>query len=178
MKSEFALKRAWSSSACCCFSSGRSRTSWMDSAATMTVTWSRMFRRWAATIMRAKRGSVGMRDMSRPTSVNVCRSPPAMAPSSLSSATPSRTARESGACRKGNFWISPRPSASIARMTLARWVRRISGSVNSGRASKFSSEYIRIAIPSATRPQRPERCFAEAWLISSTGRRCTFVRLE
>ncbi len=61
-------------------------------------------------------------------------------------------------------------------MTLARLVRRISGSVNSGREPKSSSAYIRMQIPSATRPQRPVRCRALAWLIGSMGSRCTFVR--
>ncbi len=63
-------------------------------------------------------------------------------------------------------------------MTLARLVRRISGSVNSGRRSKSSSEYSRIAMPASTRPQRPDRWLAEAWLIGSIGSRCTLVRTE
>ena len=46
------------------------------------------------------------------------------------------------------------------QITAARFVRRISGSVNSLRDAKSSSEYSRIAIPSLTRPHRPERWFA------------------
>ena len=41
------------------------------------------------------------------------------------------------------------PSAVICRMTEARLVRRISGSVNSGRARESSSEYSRMQMPSA-----------------------------
>ncbi len=33
-------------------------------------------------------------------------------------------------------------------------------------------------MPAATRPQRPERWLAEAWLIGSMGSRCTLVRTE
>ena len=51
----------------------------------------------------------------------------------------------------------PSPSAAICRITLARLVRRISGSVNAGRASKASCEYRRTHTPSARRPQRPLR---------------------
>lgn len=91
---------------------------------------------------------------------------------------PSRIARESGGSTKGNFSMSPRPSAVICRMTAARLVRRISGSVNSGRDWKSSSEYSRMQIPSATRPQRPDRWRAEACEIGSIGSRCTFVRIE
>ena len=43
--------------------------------------------------------------------------------------------------------MSPSFSACICRMTAARFVRWISGSVNSGRARKSSSEYRRIAMP-------------------------------
>ena len=62
-------------------------------------------------------------------------------------------------------------------MTEARLVRRISGSVNSGRASKSSSLYSRMQMPSATRPQRPLRWLADACETGSIGSRCTFVRL-
>ncbi len=85
--------------------------------------------------------------------------------------------RESGGSMKGKSAMSPSPSAVICRMTEARLVRRISGSVNRGRASKSSSEYSRMQIPSATRPQRPLRWFADACEIASIGSRCTFVRL-
>ena len=67
---------------------------------------------------------------------------------------------------------------AICRITDARLVRWISGSVNSGRERKSSSEYRRMAMPSATRPHRPERWLALAWLTGSTGRRWTFVRVE
>ena len=55
-------------------------------------------------------------------------------------------------------------------------MRRISGSVNSGRASKSASVYSRIAMPGPSRPHRPDRCRADAWLTGSIGSRCTFVR--
>jgi hypothetical protein len=55
------------------------------------------------------------------------------APSSSSSCTPSRTCRLSGGSTNGNAAMSPSPSAVICRITDARFVRRISGSVNSGR---------------------------------------------
>ena len=61
-------------------------------------------------------------------------------------------------------------------MTAARLVRRISGSVNSGRRVKSSSEYSRMAMPSLVRPQRPERWLADACEIASIGSRCTFER--
>ena len=44
---------------------------------------------------------------------------------------------------------------SICKITDAKLVRNISGSVNSGRDKKSSSEYKRIQIPASTRPQRP-----------------------
>ena len=61
-------------------------------------------------------------------------------------------------------------------MTEANEVRWISGSVNSGRASKSSCEYSRMHTPGAMRPHRPERCAALAWLTGSIGSRCTLVR--
>ena len=70
--------------------------------------------------------------------------------------------RESGGCRNGKLAMSPKPSEIICRMTAARFVRRISGSVNSGRRAKSSSLYSRIAMPSLVRPERPERWFALA----------------
>ncbi len=73
--------------------------------------------------------------------------------------------------------MSPSPIEIICRMTAARLVRRISGSVNSLRPAKSSSEYSRIAIPSLVRPARPERWLALAWLIASIGSRCTFARV-
>ena len=71
---------------------------------------------------------------------------------------------------------SPRSRAAICSSTEARLVRRISGSVNSGRVSKSASVYSRIAMPGPSRPHRPERCRADAWLTASIGSRCTLVR--
>lgn len=76
----------------------------------------------------------------------------------------------------GNFSMSPSPAAVIWRMTEARLVRRISGSVNSGRVTKSSSEYSRMQMPSDVRPQRPLRWLALAWEIRSIGSRWTLVR--
>lgn len=66
--------------------------------------------------------------------------------------------------------------AVIWRMTDARFVRRISASVNSGRARKSSSAYSRMQMPSASRPQRPLRWLALACEMGSMGRRWTLVR--
>ena len=81
-------------------------------------------------------------------------------PARASRSRPSLMPRESGGVRNGNAAMSPSPSEIICRMTAARFVRRISGSVNSGRFSKSSSEYSRMAMPSLVRPERPERWFA------------------
>ena len=72
--------------------------------------------------------------------------------------------------------MSPRPSAAICRITAARLVRRISGSVKRGRSSKSSSAYRRMQTPSATRPQRPLRWSADACETGSIGSRWTFSR--
>ena len=93
------------------------------------------------------------------------------APSSSSSTSPSRIARWSGASTNGNRERSPSPMFAIWRMTDARFVRRISGSVKSGRWSKFSSEYRRMQTPGPTRPHRPARWSADAFDTSSIGSR-------
>ncbi len=86
-------------------------------------------------------------------------------------------ARLSGGSRNGKSAISPSPAAAIARITEARLVRRISGSVNSGRDSKSDSAYSRMQMPSEVRPHRPLRWFADACEMSSIGSRCTLSRL-
>ena len=106
-------------------------------------------------------------------------SPPSAAvsaPSSKSRTRPSFTVRRSGGSMNGKEAMSPRRRASICRMTDARLVRRISGSVNAGRSVKSVSEYRRMATPGATRPHRPERWLDEACEIASIGRRCTLDR--
>ena len=75
-----------------------------------------------------------------------------------------------------NVATSPRFSAIICRITDARWVRTISGSVNSGRDWKSSTEYNRMQMPSLVRPHRPARWVAEACETGSIGSRCTFKR--
>jgi hypothetical protein len=72
--------------------------------------------------------------------------------------------------------MSPSPAAAICRITDARLVRWISGSVKRGRASKSSSPNSRTQMPEATRPQRPLRWSADACEIGSIGSRCTFSR--
>ncbi|OPZ52285.1 MAG: hypothetical protein BWY91_02378 [bacterium ADurb.BinA028] len=67
-------------------------------------------------------------------------SPCSKARNSSSSRTPSVMFRSSGGSTNGNAATSPSPRVVIWRMTEARLVRRISGSVKSGRASKSSSE--------------------------------------
>ncbi len=141
-------------------------------------------RRPASTIIRPRRGSIGSWARSRPTFVRPLpvSSPEPRAPSSVSSCVPSRTERVSGGSTNGNFAMSSgvvaTPTAIICRITDASDVRRISGSVNSGREAKSCSEYSRIAMPSATRPHRPERWFADACEMGSMGSRCTFVAFE
>ena len=140
---------------------------------------------WApAMTMRASRGSMGSAAIRLPVSVTVSAPsfPVRRALSSSSSSRPSRTARGSGGVRNGksvtSCWVRAKPSVTIWRMTLARLVLRISGSVNSGRFSKSACEYRRMQMPSLVRPERPLRWFALAWLMGSMGRRCTFVRFE
>ena len=76
----------------------------------------------------------------------------------------------------GNAAMSPRRSEVIWRITEARLVRRISGSVNSGRPAKSSSLYSRMQMPSEVRPQRPVRWLADACDTGSIGSRCTLER--
>ncbi len=156
--------------------------------ATIAITSREVLWRFDSTTMRAKRGSIGSCASSRPVFVSVTPTPDAppspdapfatvrVAPSSLSRSRPSLMPRESGGVRKGKAAMSPSPSEIIWRMTAARFVRRISGSVNSGRFWKSSSEYRRIAMPSLVRPDRPERWLALACEMASIGRRCTLAR--
>ena len=96
-----------------------------------------------------------LRELAAHLSVSRCADPAAWAsnaPSSSRSWTPALMLRLSGGSMKGNFAMSPRPAAVICRMTEARLVRRISGSVNSGRERKSSSSYSRTQMPSDVRP--------------------------
>ena len=173
-------KRRCMASAASCASSGRSRTSWIESAETITITSLAQPRLLASSNMRPRRGSMGRRASWWPIAVRrgSCMDFALIAPISVSSATPSAIARRSGGSMKGKSATLPRRSAAICKITLAREVRRISGSVYGSRPSKSVCEYRRIATPSATRPQRPLRWFALAWLMGSMGRRCTLVLLE
>lgn len=137
------MNRAWLWSACACWSAGRSRGSWIDSAATITSTSRSEPFSEAATSMRASRGSTGSGAIARPTAVSRLRGSTACgstAWSSSSSRRPSVICRASGGSTNGKRAMSPRPSEVICRMTEARLVRWISGSVNSGRDAKSSSE--------------------------------------
>ena len=131
----------------------------MDRAATSTVTSSRQPRRPASTIMRPSLGSTGSRESRRP--VVVTAPDFSRAPSSVSRRTASLTALESGFWTKGksssSAGVRVMPIEDICSSTLASEVRRISGSVNSGREPKSSSEYSRMATPGEVRPARPER---------------------
>ena len=82
-----------------------------------------------------------------------------------------------GASINGKSLISPKRKAAIRNMTLASELRKISGSVNSGRPSKSCSEYNLTQIPLDTRPQRPARCLAAAWLIFSICNCSTLARV-
>ena len=175
MKSESgSAKRACSWSACAVWSDGRSRGSWIDRAAAITVTSSAHPRRPASSTIRAIRGSTGRSASRRPSLVS--RPAASSAPSSSSSRIPSRTCLRSGGSRNGKSSIFPSPIAAICRITEARLVRRISGSVKRGRSSNSSSSYSRMQIPSAVRPQRPLRWSADACEIGSIGSRWTFSR--
>ncbi len=118
-------------SAWVCLSAGRSRGSGTDSAAAMMATSSRQFSFAPASSMRPRPGSSGRRASRRPISVIGPSSD--SAPSSMSVRWPSRTSRPSGGSTKGKASMSPSRSACICRITAARLVRWISGSVNAGR---------------------------------------------
>ena len=76
----------------------------------------------------------------------------------------------------GNSSTSPRCSDFMRRITPASEDRRISGSVKRGRPRKSFSSYRRMQMPLATRPQRPARWLAAAWLIGSTSSCSTLLR--
>ena len=78
----------------------------------------------------------------------------------------------------GKFSTSPSPSDFMRKITSANEVRKISGVVNARRALKSSSLYKRIAMPALTRPQRPERCLADAWEIGSICNKFILLRGE
>ena len=163
---------AWS--ACCCTSRGRSRTSGTDSAAAITSTSASAPCSRAASSILPKRGSSGNRARSRPRRVKVLSS--STAPSSASKSQPSAMARPDGASIKGKCSTAPKPRACIRKITAASEERRISGSVKAGLALKSASSYRRMHTPSATRPQRPARCRAAAWLMGSISNCSTFCR--
>ena len=145
MKSEFSsAKRACDWSACACSSAGRSRGSWIDRAAAMTITSLTQWRRSASSTMRPIRGSTGSCASLRPSFVSrgpvVPGAPCSIAPSSRSRFSPSRTWRASGGSRNGKSSTLPSPIDAICRITAASDVRWISGSVKRGRSSKSSSE--------------------------------------
>ena len=65
--------------------------------------------------------------------------------------------------------MSPRPNCAACRITDARFVLRISGSVNSDFSSYSSSEYSLITTPGLVLPARPALWFALALEIASIG---------
>ena len=82
----------------------------------------------------------------------------------------------SGRSTKGKSDISPNFRAIIRRITSARLALRISGSVNSGRVWKSSSEKRRMQTPFSTRPHLPLRCSALLWDMAVTGREVVLDR--
>ena len=78
--------------------------------------------------------------------------------------------------RRHNAEYRPRLAAAICKITEARFVRRISGSVKRGRSRKSSSLYRRMQTPGDVRPDRPLRWSADACEMRSIGRRCTLSR--
>ncbi len=129
--------RAWAASAGLLLSTGRSRGSWMDSAATTTSTSRMQPSRPASMHHPAEPRVEGSRASGGPSWVRrVCRrSAVAAERAELLAAGRRRRRRGAGRAgrRTGSASTSPSPSAVICRMTEARLVRRISGSVNSGR---------------------------------------------
>ena len=128
--------------------------SWIDSAEAMTRTSAR-HPRPPLPAPCPIRGSTGSVERRCPIGVRTPRS--SIAPSSWSVSYPSLRRRDSGGSTNGNRSGSPRRRAFICRIAPARFVLRISGSVNAGRWAKSSSAYSRIAIPGPSRPHRPAR---------------------
>ena len=77
-------------------------------------------------------------------------------------------ARPAGASKNGKSSTTPKRKDFMRNITPAKELRKISGSVNLGRAAKSCSSYKRMQMPSATRPHLPERWLAAAWLMGST----------
>ena len=155
---------AWS--AACARSSGRSRGSCTDSALAMTSTSARQPFSRAASMIRPMRGSSGsfaqLAAPRRQRAIRVDRAE--LLQQLVAVGDRARRRRRRGT---GNASTSPSASAFMRRITAASEVRRISGSVNAGRAAKSSSSYRRMQMPSCTRPQRPARWFAAACAIGS-----------
>ena len=130
----------------------------MDSTEVMTRTSGRQPSLLASNNIRPIRGSTGSRASLWPTPVSRGGLEAGLiAPNSSRSCTPAVIARLSGASRKAKSDTAPRRNEVICKITLAKEVLKISGSVNSGRPRKSSSEYKRMAMPGASRPHRPER---------------------
>ena len=152
-----------------------------DSAATMTSTSRRQPCRSASRTIRASRGSIGSAASLRPVGgeplARVGRRSSMRAAAPRAAATPSVIWRESGGSTNGKRAMSPRPSDVICRMTEARLVRRISGSVNSGR----DCEVLLGVQPDADAVGDPAAAAgplvgARPGEIGSIGSRCTLVR--
>ena len=177
------------------WSAGRSRGSWIPRNEAIASISRRQPWACAATSIRASFTSTGSRAIERPMAVSARDS--STAPSSVSCCQPSATARGSGGSMKGKSSTmrgltaaatlprprrrppppaSPNPSESMRRITPASAARRISGSVYGGRERKSASEYRRMQVPGAMRPQRPLRCSALACDTGSTCRRSSFWR--
>ena len=65
---------------------------------------------------------------------------------------------------------------SDSALDLARIYNAVDRANPSVRAAQALSRATAARVPGATRPQRPERWLADAWLIGSIGSRCTFSR--
>ena len=154
----------------------RSRGSCTERAATIARISGRQDSSTEASTTRPSRGSIGIEASDRPTLVS---SPfRVTAPSSRSVSYPSRTSFADGCSTKGKESGVPSRSDAICRITLARFDRRISGGVNSGRLANSSASHNRMHSPGAMRPHRPLRWFALDCAIGSTGRRWTRLRGE
>ncbi len=182
MKSErWSRKRAcsWSARAWC--STGRSRGSWIESAAVITSTSRRQPSRSASRIIRPSRGSIGSRAAGgRPWSAAaVPASRGARAPSSSSSWTPGADVR---AVRRLDE-REPRDLAEPERGHLQDHAGQVGaqdlrlGELAGGPRSPPRSRAGSRCRPRPGRSGRSAGC-AEAWLIGSIGSRCTLVRAE
>jgi hypothetical protein len=152
---------------------GRSRTSWIDSAAAITST-SRTHRSpSAARIIRPNRGSIGRRASRRPTAVRVRSG--RMAPSST------RRATASHGPGVGRVDEGERLDVAEAQGRHLQDDRGQVGAQDLGLGERRAGGVVVLVVEADADARRhpaapPARWSADACLTGSIGRRCTFVR--